>query len=83
MEAYFKFLHNPYEIDSGIDFWWIDWQHGSSCNMKYLDPLSWLNILHYEDRQKNFPNLRPMIFSRYGGMGSHRYPIGFSGGWIL
>ena len=27
----------------------------------------------------NRPNHRPLIFHRWGGLGSHRYPIGFSG----
>jgi len=29
--------------------------------------------------QKNRPDLRPVIYHRWGGLGSHRYPICFSG----
>ena len=38
MEGYFKFLHRPHE-DIGVDFWWIDWQHGDSSDIPGLDPL--------------------------------------------
>jgi alpha-glucosidase (family GH31 glycosyl hydrolase) len=42
-----------------------------------LDPLWVLNHFHYLDNNKN--GRRPMAFSRYAGLGSHRYPVGFSG----
>jgi len=74
--AYFKCVMNPYE-DEGVDFWWIDWQQGTKKGESDIDPLYLLNHYHYEDRKRN--NNRPMIFSRYGGVGSHRYPVGFSG----
>ncbi|WFB34854.1 glycoside hydrolase family 31 protein [Kiritimatiellota bacterium B12222] len=78
MEHYFKILHHPLEKE-GIDFWWMDWQQGQSCSIKNLDPLMILNKLHYEDLEQNRPGQRPLIFSRYCGLGSGRYPIGFSG----
>lgn len=74
--AYFKCIMNPYE-DDGVDFWWIDWQQGTKKGASDIDPLYLLNHYHYEDRKRN--NNRPMIFSRYAGVGSHRYPMGFSG----
>ena len=76
LEAYFDFLHHPYEED-GVDFWWLDWQQGTCTAIPGLDPLWALNHYHTLDhaRGKN----RPMILSRYAGMGSHRYPLGFSG----
>lgn len=72
---YFKILHHPYEKD-GVDFWWIDWQQGKKSDIKGLDPLWALNHYHFLDsgREK-----RPLILSRYAGVGSHRYPLGFSG----
>ncbi len=76
VNAYFKVLHNPYE-DNGVDFWWIDWQQGRKTKTPGLDPLWALNHFHYLDRQRN--GERPMILSRYAGIGSHRYPLGFSG----
>ncbi len=76
VNAYFKVLHNPYE-DNGVDFWWIDWQQGRKTKTPGLDPLWALNHFHYLDKQRN--GERPMILSRYAGIGSHRYPLGFSG----
>jgi alpha-glucosidase (family GH31 glycosyl hydrolase) len=76
-EAYFRLLHHPYEAE-GVDFWWLDWQQGALSKVKGLDPLWWLNHLHYYDLGRD-GRRRPFIFSRWGGLGNHRYPIGFSG----
>jgi len=147
MDAYFKLLHHPLE-KMGIDFWWMDWQQGTGTKVAGLDPLFWLNHLHWNDMARNpdrsathrthhasggggergadattaaqstsqpatgatgsstasastsaatgsrdaatqpvagaygrdqDARLRPLIFSRWGGLGNHRYPIGFSG----
>ncbi|MDF3127755.1 glycoside hydrolase family 31 protein [Kiritimatiellaeota bacterium B1221] len=78
MENYFKILHNPLE-EEGVDFWWMDWQQGKTCSIRNLDPLMMLNKLHYEDLERTRPEQRPLNFSRYSGLGSGRYPIGFSG----
>ncbi len=78
MEHYFKLLHHPLEKE-GVDFWWMDWQQGQSCSIRNLDPLMMVNKLHYEDLEQSHPEQRPLIFSRYCGLGSGRYPIGFSG----
>ncbi|MDE6723944.1 MAG: DUF5110 domain-containing protein, partial [Eubacterium sp.] len=74
--AYFDVLHKPYEKD-GVDFWWIDWQQGKKSDVKGLDPLNALNHYHYYDNAENGDI--PMVLSRYAGIGSHRYPLGFSG----
>ncbi|MDD4316255.1 MAG: glycoside hydrolase family 31 protein, partial [Clostridia bacterium] len=76
ISEYFKVLHNPYE-DEGVDFWWMDWQQGKKTAVKGLDPLWPLNHYHFLNSQRN--NKRPLILSRYAGVGSHRYPLGFSG----
>ena len=76
VEAYFKYLHHPYEKD-GVDFWWIDWQQGKNTRLKGLDPLWALNHYHYLDNSDK--NKRGLILSRYAEEGSHRYPLGFSG----
>ena len=76
INAYFSVLHKPYEQD-GVDFWWIDWQQGITSKMAGLDPLWALNHYHFYDHAKNHP--LPVILSRYAGIGSHRYPVGFSG----
>ncbi|MGN0531635.1 MAG: TIM-barrel domain-containing protein [Eubacterium sp.] len=74
--AYFDILHKPYERD-GVDFWWIDWQQGKTSEVKGLDPLPALNHYHTLDNAED--GRMPMILSRYAGLGSHRYPLGFSG----
>lgn len=76
INAYFDILHHPYEKD-GVDFWWIDWQQGVKSKKEGLDPLWLLNHYHYLDTDRT--GKRPLILSRYAGIGSHRYPLGFSG----
>ena len=76
VKAYFKHLMHPIE-DMGADFWWIDWQQGTESKMPGLDPLWALNHFHYLDNCTD--ERRGMILSRYAGLGSHRYPLGFSG----
>lgn len=77
VRAYFEHLHHPQE-DIGIDFWWIDWQQGNPSKLPGLNLLWWINHIHFLDSGRN-PAKRPFIFSRWGGLGNHRYPIGFSG----
>lgn len=83
---YFEVLHHPYEAQ-GVDFWWLDWQQGTRIAhsrhelAKKLDPLWWLNHLHFYDLGRD--GKRSFIFSRWGGLGSHRYPIGFSGDSVV
>ena len=80
IKNYFEILHHPYEKD-GVSFWWLDWQQGNNTKVANLDPLWMLNHYHCEDMQKR--GKRPMVLSRYAGIGSHRYPIGFSGDTIM
>jgi hypothetical protein len=80
VEAYFELLHHPME-DEGVDFWWMDWQQGETSQVKGLDPLSWINHLHFCDSARR--GRRPMLYSRWGGLGNHRYPIGFSGDTVI
>ncbi|MFW6313181.1 MAG: TIM-barrel domain-containing protein, partial [Spirochaetota bacterium] len=76
MEAYLRLLHRPLE-EQGVDLWWIDWQQGERSGLPGLDPLLALNHAHFLDlRRDGTPRL---ILSRYAGLGSHRYPVGFSG----
>ncbi len=75
INAYFNVIHKPYEHE-GVDFWWIDWQQGNHTKVKGLDPLFALNHYHTMDSGKEH---MPLILSRYCGIGSHRYPLGFSG----
>lgn len=75
--AYFEVLHHPQEA-MGVDFWWMDWQQGQTCNLPGLDPLWLINHLHFYDIGRDGQR-RPFIFSRWGNEGHQRYPIGFSG----
>jgi len=75
LNAYFDVLHKPYERD-GVDFWWIDWQQGTETGVEGLDPLWMLNHYHSLDIAREKEQL---ILSRFAGVGSHRYPLGFSG----
>jgi alpha-glucosidase len=80
VENYFRLLHHPME-EQGVDFWWVDWQQGEVSEVKGLDPLLWLNHLHFNDARRR--GKRPMLYSRWGGLGNHRYYIGFSGDTIV
>ena len=80
-QGYFEILHHPLE-EQGVDFWWIDWQQGELSSLPGLDPLGWLNHLHFYDLGRDGVK-RPFIFSRWGGLGGHRYPIGFSGDTVI
>ena len=61
----------------GVDFWWIDWQQQGGTSDPGMDPLFVLNHTRYlHALETGHPAL---ILSRYGGPGSHRYPVGFSG----
>lgn len=80
LENYFEILHHPYERD-GVSFWWMDWQQGNTSKMENIDPLWMLNHYHAIDLENS--GKRPIMLSRYSGIGSHRYPIGFSGDTII
>ncbi len=77
-DVYFKTVLGPMEQD-GVDFWWLDWQQWKES--KYTKGLSntfWLNHT-FDHHMSELDNKRPMIYHRWGGLGSHRYQIGFSG----
>jgi alpha-glucosidase (family GH31 glycosyl hydrolase) len=83
MHAYLNTLHRQLEKE-GCDFWWIDWQQGPYSRIPGLDPLWLLNHFHFLDHaQQQGEDGRGIIFSRFGGPGSHRYPVGFSGDTIM
>ncbi|PXZ18378.1 glycoside hydrolase family 31 protein [Lactobacillus helveticus] len=79
--AYFKDVLHPLEKE-GVDFWWIDWQQGFSKSKSSLDQLWLLNHYQYEDIKKEKP-YAALILSRYAGVDSHRYPLGFSGDTVI
>lgn len=78
MHAYLNVLYRTLE-EQGEDFRWIDWQQGPISRVPGLDPLWLLNHFHYFDTLRSKGESQALIFSRYAGPGSHRYPVGFSG----
>ena len=77
--AYFNLVLHPLE-KQGIDFWWLDWQQQPRTSMPGVNNTWWLNYLHFTDQQRE--GKRPLLFHRWGGLGNHRYQIGFSGDTI-
>ncbi|MBO4339978.1 MAG: DUF4968 domain-containing protein, partial [Bacteroidales bacterium] len=84
-DAYFNSVIHPLERQ-GVDFWWLDWQQYKQS--RYVPGLSntfWLNHIFFNDKVRmnrgKAPEdaIRPMIYHRWGGLGSHRYQLGFSG----
>ena len=69
---------SPMERD-GVDFWWLDWQqHPTDPKVEGLSNTWWLNYVFFSQMEKN-RDVRPMLYHRWGGLGNHRYQIGFSG----
>ena len=76
LNAFEGVVMNAFERD-GVDFWWIDWQQKGGSSVPGIDALFMLNHTRYlYSARKGDLGL---TFSRYGGPGSHRYPVGFSG----
>lgn len=73
---YMDILHHPLE-KMGVDFWWIDWQQANAVKTPGVDSTFWLNYVHFTDQQRE--GKRPLLFGRWGGLGNHRYEMGFSG----
>jgi alpha-glucosidase (family GH31 glycosyl hydrolase) len=64
----------------GIDFFWLDWQQEHTTKVPSLNPTWWLNYVFFTDQERE--GKRPLLFHRWGGLGNHRYQIGFSGDTI-
>ena len=83
-DAYFNSVIRPLE-KQGVDFWWLDWQQWKTSRyMKDLSITFWLNWTFFNDKVRQSVTQgksadRPFIYHRWGGLGSHRYQLGFSG----
>ena len=83
-DAYFNSVIHPLE-KQGIDFWWLDWQQWKlSRYTPGLNNTFWLNYTFFNDKVRRTKQMglsapRPFTYHRWGGLGSHRYPLGFSG----
>ncbi|MFD1631738.1 glycoside hydrolase family 31 protein [Pseudopedobacter beijingensis] len=80
-----KFMNNLFDVvlnpmqKEGVSFWWLDWQQWlEDKEFKGLSNTWWLNYTFFSDMER-CGDKRPMIFHRWGGLGNHRYQIGFSG----
>ncbi len=76
---YMNFMIHPLERQ-GIDFFWLDWQQEDTTAIPGLNPTWWLNYVFFTDQERE--GKRALLFHRWGGLGNHRYQIGFSGDTI-
>ncbi len=74
---YFDLVIHPLERQ-GVDFWWLDWQQWGTTKIPGVTPTWWLNYVFFTDMERQ-NRARPLLFHRWGGLGNHRYEIGFSG----
>ncbi len=66
----------------GFDVPWIDWQQGGDkggCTDGTHNPTIVLNRLRATANLRTGSSTRGMAFGRWGGLGNHRFPTGFSG----
>ncbi len=84
-----KFMKNLFDVvlrpmeKQGVDFWWLDWQQWIyDKKIETLNNTWWLNYVFFSDMERNSQQ-RPMLYHRWGGLGNHRYQIGFSGDAII
>jgi hypothetical protein len=66
----------------GFDIWWIDWQQGGNyggCDGERMNPTFITDHVRSTDNIRRGVNQRDNILARWGGVGSQRYPVGFSG----
>ncbi|QJD97224.1 DUF5110 domain-containing protein [Mucilaginibacter robiniae] len=82
MQALFNTVLHPMQ-KKGISFWWLDWQQWPyDKQIKNLNNTWWLNYAFFTDMERN-SSARPMLYHRWGGLGNHRYQIGFSGDAVI
>lgn len=78
-KSFFNTIIRDHEKE-GVDFWWLDWQqHLTSPYTESLGQTFWCNHVFFNEMKHSRPDRRPLIFHRWGGLGCHRYQIGFSG----
>jgi alpha-glucosidase (family GH31 glycosyl hydrolase) len=84
-----KFMTNLFNIElspirkEGVSFWWLDWQQWPfSKKIAGLSNTWWLNYCFFTQMEQQ-TNQRPLLYHRWGGLGNHRYQIGFSGDVVI
>mgnify|MGYP002290259538 CR=1 FL=1 len=79
INSVFEHILNPMSRE-GVSFWWLDWQQDPyDAKVDSLSNTWWLNYVFFNKMKRDQPDVRPMIYHRWGGLGNHRYQIGFSG----
>lgn len=82
MSAWYNEALRPLE-KTGIDFWWLDWQQKlEDDSVAGLSNTWWINYTTFTDMVRN-RDTRPLLYHRWGGLGNHRYQIGFSGDAVV
>lgn len=66
-EDYFKKMEDQDKMHLGVEGYYG------------LNPQLWLNHFYFQTTKKVYKNKRAMVLTRWGGFGSQRYPIFFSG----
>jgi alpha-glucosidase (family GH31 glycosyl hydrolase) len=79
VDNYFGLVLHPLE-KQGVDFWWLDWQQQNFTKIPGANPTFWLGYVFFTDQARE--GKRPLMMNRWGGLGEHRYQIGFSGDTI-
>ena len=78
MSNMFEQVMHPMQKE-GVDFWWLDWQqHVFDTKLTKLHNTWWINYCYFSDMQR-YGDKRPLLYHRWGGLGNHRYQVGFSG----
>ena len=78
MSNMFKHVMHPMQ-EEGVDFWWLDWQqHVYDTELTKLHNTWWINYCYFSDMERH-GDKRPLLYHRWGGLGNHRYQVGFSG----
>jgi alpha-glucosidase (family GH31 glycosyl hydrolase) len=82
MTSLFDVVLHPME-KAGVSFWWLDWQQwGNDTKIPELSNTWWLNYIFFTDQERN-SDKRALLYHRWGGLGNHRYQIGFSGDAVI
>lgn len=82
ISAIFENVIHPMER-TGVDFWWLDWQQAIHDRIKTrLNNTWWINYCFFSDMERHGTR-RPMLYHRWGGLGNHRYQVGFSGDAVI
>jgi alpha-glucosidase (family GH31 glycosyl hydrolase) len=74
MDALYKVYMDALPLQA-IDIFWTDY---GGCGLSGNNPQLWNNMVIYQ-HMENARGVRGQAFSRYGGVGNHRSPHGFSG----